>query len=272
MTVCMIGNSHIVALKEASEYRSDLDFSQVRWLWAPGRSLGTLQVEAGILSSRDEATIERLSERNDQASVVIAEQSAFVIVGLGISPLLVAEMYRDSRLFRHATPKTHLISRALFDANARASISAVTGLRIAKLIRQYTDVPIALVSQPATLATSLHWTRPALRRGRVARPAISARFDKYEKLANLYKQICSENLGEFLFDEYSRALRDVAMHEHLHALPQPADTLQGGMTLEIYLRQHATRPSDLIHTNRDYGSRIIDQLLSEFMPFRSLVS
>ena len=97
-----------------------------------------------------------------------------------------------------------------------------------------------------------------MRRGRVARPAINSRFDKYEKLADLYKQICSEKLGAFLFDEYSRALTDVALHEILLAVPHPADNLEGGLTLERYLHQRATRTFVLRHTNPDYGSKIIN--------------
>ncbi len=112
MTICVVGNSHVIALKEAAD-----DFPWAfSYFCAPGFNLADVIVEDGKLVAGTErlktalSTWDAVQSSNVQKEVELKASSAFIVVGLGLSLMHLARSYASVRLFNHVSRKTTIVS------------------------------------------------------------------------------------------------------------------------------------------------------------------
>jgi hypothetical protein len=264
MTICLLGNSHLVSIKEAMDSRDLSHPGEVRWLYARGRALGTLKVVDDILLTDDATTKQLMEDKSEHSEVRVSEQSAFVIVGLGLSMQLAFEAMFDARLFSQPRSDQVLVSKALLHASFSRTLRQMTAFRIAVMLRQHSTAPIIIVPQPATLATIIDWVRPKRPRGRAPRQRIAERFDSFERIQAICTAALHDCLGADVVSLFEKTLLDITAQEGLSACLQPRDTLENGLTKAKFARVYVSRPMDVVHTNVDYGHRILTQLTQEY--------
>src|SRR5262245_45855061 len=113
MRICIVGNSHIVCLKNALALNESVLSAGASYLFAPGQEL-EIDIREGLLIPNAARALMALPPNCAEEGVRIGAQDAFVLVGIGVTPLLLVRLYREWRLFRHATPDCRLMSDALF--------------------------------------------------------------------------------------------------------------------------------------------------------------
>jgi len=246
MTICIIGNSHIVALKDAAD-----GFPRpLSYFWAPGKELQGVIVKDGKLVGGTKKLRDRFAKwsaagRDVQMEVELEASSAFVVVGLGLSPLDLARSYASVRLFNHMGRGMTMVSDDCLEEILVARIRSTWAFKIARLLRGSSDKPIIVVAQPAPMET-----------GRTVVPQ-SAQEQKKKSHLQVLDDV---TVGELLLPIYERALARAAVSENVIAVAQPATTMIGVRTKAEY----QSKPDDHRHGNKAYGAHVLGRLKSEF--------
>lgn len=257
MTVrlCVFGNSHAAALREA-------------WMRHPGRwpglDLGFMAaqkdhllqtaVREGRLITTDpdsQAAFERIC---GISAVTLADYDGFVIAGASVCLNAILQIYRDSRWVglpsvAAAKGPANLVSRAAARAVIRASLVDRLGYVFAQRLRQHSTQPIFLTSQPRISQEILTAPRP---------------------LTRLHNIAIQQGDGETLGQEFDDLAAQVLAKLTCQFLPQPAQTVLHGMLtrFEFVMGAHrltaemtAPQPkSDILHANGLYGALVLDQI------------
>ena len=132
--LCVIGNSHVAALKSGWEkMRDDFKDIEVTFFASAGKSLSCLELRGASLVPRNKPIAEILSFTSGGLSeVAIPDYSAFLCYGLGLQlPAL------DQRL-----------STACSNAVLRDALDQSLNLRIARMLRSATQAPIYVAHNP----------------------------------------------------------------------------------------------------------------------------
>ncbi len=258
----------MVCLKEAYDLSPQLIQGELHWLYAPGRSLSTLKVRDGKLKTDDPKALALIRDRNVSIDVDLDRHDAFVVVGLGLSPRICAEIYRYARPFRHSTSDFELVSEACFRSILGRAISSTTAFSICKMLREHSKKPIYIVPQPAPLEVLETWTMPQKPRGREPRAKIWARFQRYADLLEVYRPFIDEEAGPFAMELFEKALETSSHRWGVNPIAQPKDTLHKALTKSCYVRDKGSRALDVVHTNSDFGAKILQQL-SDALSLRS---
>ncbi|WP_431304739.1 hypothetical protein [Sediminicoccus sp. BL-A-41-H5] len=152
MNIILIGNSHVVALKEAAAFPGC-----VSYFYAPGGNLREVVVEDGRLMGANERVQALLSARSAipgrevQDHVVLADYDAFVVVGLGLSAKVVADAYATVRLWPHIERGKTLVSEPCLEEILIGRIRRTGAFQLAKSLRLNVEKPIFVVPQPSPL-------------------------------------------------------------------------------------------------------------------------
>jgi hypothetical protein len=150
--VCVIGNSHIAALKlgwDVIEYgypQIDLTF-----FGSPRKNLRDLRVENGALVAGSEKTLKHLQSTSKGQSEIIAEKfDVFLIVAMDFGVRRLEDVYRHYRSEEHKNMKgtKHYVSNACFSLAAKGLLRATLAFEIASKLKQLTDNPVMFVPQP----------------------------------------------------------------------------------------------------------------------------
>jgi len=246
MTISIIGNSHLVALKLA-----DGDFPWAcSYFWSSGFNLRDVIVEDGKLVGGTKRLRRLLAEqsiklgKNVQKEIELKTSSAFIVVGLGLSPMYLARAYNSVRLFNHVGRGMTVVSADCLEEILVAQLRSTTAFKIARLLRENCDKPIVVVPQPAPMET-----------------AKTAVFREAQQRRNvkLWQPLFDTDVGEMLMPIYVRALARAADYERLNAVAQPEATLTGAFTRVEY--QHA--PDDHKHGSKSYGAHVLGALKRE---------
>ncbi len=258
LRLCIFGNSHIAALKEAHTE------SGVRWPGLDIRFVGAhegllLQTEitGGVLRPTSDAARDAFARLNRRTTVDLTAFDAFAITGAA-SAEAVLQVWRGMRTT--ALPSVAasadlmaelwtLVSTRLAVASTIEVLARRTGPRLAAMLRAASDRPLLLIPQPRPSARSLSGTEAttvSLRRATAAgdAPGVAG-----------------------WMDAAGAAL--AARHGALY-LPQPAPTLASPLSSRADLmhggprltaRMHERQPEgDLRHANAGYGALILDQI------------
>ena len=257
LRLCIIGNSHVAALRDAWMQQPDrwpalsLDF------WAAQRDhLRRTIVQHGRLMPTDTAGRAEMQQINGRSDVDLAEFDGFVIAGAAICVQAILPIYRDARWtglpsVRRGTPA--LISAGAARAVMGAILQDRLGYALAHRLRPQCVQPILMTSQPRVSAQILQSPRPELRLHSVA-----------------IRNADADALGA----GFDGVATDLFTGLGCRFLPQPPQTVaQGVLTQVQYVRgarrlsadMGALQPqSDLMHANAQYGALVLDQIAAAF--------
>lgn len=147
--LCVIGNSHLVAVRDGFRQAGPLaDSFLPSFFAAPGKLMGDLELFNGKLvptSAKARETLERLSRVNEIDPCAF---DAFLLVGLAVRFQEVARLYQTHRLATHAEADHHVISAAALEAAIAGQIEAGPAIKIVDLLRTTTTAPIFLIPEP----------------------------------------------------------------------------------------------------------------------------
>ncbi len=257
--LCFFGNSHVAALRSGwMEHPGAWPSLSAQFVGAHKGLLLETENKNGTLTPTTRNASDAFAKLGGGTGVDLAAFDAFVIAGCQVALSRVTTLYRDLRW--PDLPSLHtsenlaemtavLGSQAAALATLTYTLNARLGLQFLRHLREMTDKPIYLTSQPRASAalrsmkdpnTASH--RAILRAGDAA--AVS---DLFETAA---ARITADFGGIFL--------------------PQPADTIEDHiltakpfMTGAKRLTEHmdAAQPKeDLRHGNAAYGAKVISQL------------
>lgn len=150
--VCVIGNSHIAAIKLGWDIvQSEHPDIKLTFFGSPGRDLNDLRVENGSLVPGSEKTLENLRSTSEGESEIRVENfDVFLIVALDFGIRRLEEIYRNYRSEEHKNLRSadQYISNACFMQAARGSLKDTWAFDIAKKLKQLVDRPILILPQP----------------------------------------------------------------------------------------------------------------------------
>jgi hypothetical protein len=150
--VCVIGNSHIAALKLGWDIIKD-EYPQIdlTFFGSPRKNLGDLRVENGALVPGSEKTLKQLQRTSGGESEIVAGKfDNFLIVALNFGVRRLEDLYRHYRSEEHKNAKgaNHYVSNACFLLAAKGHLRNTLAFEIAGKLKQLTDNPIMFVPQP----------------------------------------------------------------------------------------------------------------------------
>jgi hypothetical protein len=146
MKLCLIGNSHLVCVKQAIAARDWPLAAGASFVYAPREEL-EIEIDAdGVVSPKAARASTLLPD--GAAHIQVEEQDAFIIVGLGFSASKISRLYRDWRLLADARPADRLASRALLKASVIDALLDTRALNAAARLRAASDKPIFAIPSP----------------------------------------------------------------------------------------------------------------------------
>jgi hypothetical protein len=146
MRLCLLGNSHLVCVKQAIA-QCDRPFAAgVSFVYAPREEL-EIEIDAGGVLAPKAARALTLAPHGG-ADIHIDQQDAFVIIGLGFSASKASRLYRDWRLLADARGTDRLASRALLTATVLDALLDTKAMGAAARLRAATRKPIFVIPSP----------------------------------------------------------------------------------------------------------------------------
>ncbi len=131
MRLCLLGNSHVAALK--------LGFSgsEAVFFASPSRTLRTLQPQDGELVSTDPDLRRRLAKSSGGAETIrVSEFDAFLVVGCALGLASATGIYKLHRLPQHFENGEQVISEAALQKGAYGLIARSLARRLADLLQR----------------------------------------------------------------------------------------------------------------------------------------
>lgn len=260
LRLCFLGNSHIAALREAWRKTPD------RWPDVEARFVGAHKDlllktthRAGRLVPTGNATADAFRKLGGVEDLTLADYDAFVITGCLVSVASAANTYRDCRWIGlpslEAKPDLAagpegLLSYAAARATIQAALAARLGPVFAAHLRDMTDKPILLSSQPRVSASVKTALRASIRAHHVAldngdAKGLSAIFEDAAACA-------TEAAGAQYVPQPRHTIED-------HILT--SRTFMAGAKRLTPMGKAAQPKDDIMHANAAYGTLVIDQVI-----------
>lgn len=147
MKLCIVGNSHIGALKRGWVEESGIEAT---FFGAGGNLLRRLTLENASLVLNDEVGHASFVHTSGGIGrITPAEYDAFLVVGAGLGLVSMTRNLRNFRLFGWgAREGTVLASRALLEALAIERMLSSNAVRTARLLRSVANKPILILAEP----------------------------------------------------------------------------------------------------------------------------
>lgn len=248
--ICVIGDSHVGALKRAAsalppgEFGAAMTFfaghvDLMRSLRAEGRTL--------VTPSKELRRLLAVSSRGAE-TIAVDDYDQFVVIGLQFGIRRLAALYRDytSDSMTSRPDGKYLLSDACFVKAAEAAAAGSEAMRIARMLRALTDRPIIVVPVPNQAAGLDEAELPR----HMATLFAAVRNGDADAIGALFARLCAE-LGRTVGVRIIPPLREVAenglFNQRSFSL-LPEDT--SGLSLHRKLGLMA-------HGNELYGARIL---------------
>ena len=249
---CLIGNSHIVCLKEAIDLDAPAELGDLTFVYSPGVNLGDMEVENGRLSAaRHPMLADRMARKGSPTEVDLATFHRFVIMGVELSFGVCANIYGRFLPYERVSDERfgingpQLISQACMEAAISAQIQASGAMRLARLLRGATSKPIYVVPQPNPLEELKALVPKTARQKR-----------SIAKWSPLFPMpVTTEMYGVF-----TRLSHAAVASNGTTLVEQPPHTLSDGFTRSIYKR---AKEDDVRHTNLAFGKEVLRALLDQ---------
>lgn len=255
--LCLIGNSHLVALQSAlaerpGDWPFDCTFVALR-----GDAARDVSVAGGILRPLTDAVRDQLRTRSGTDEVDLHAFDAIVVVGFGLKQQHAQTVWKEARwpglpsLERQedlAAMAPTLISRRAAHAGLCGYLSTVSGLDLAGRIAAEVACPVFVIGQPR-----LHARARSHPMGQFFGLARAIRMGDAAAISDLFEAASAEAAGA----------RGVSV------LPQPPQTIVDHiLTDPPYMAGTATvrgkdgpeTREDFKHPNAVYGALMLDQL------------
>jgi hypothetical protein len=244
--VLVLGNSHLAAFKagweEHEELTGELDAT---FIGARANWFNALELDGTVLKV-ESPQIRELAQSSDREAgdIDIEDWDAFVLVGMYLRPRFLMQMYLTHRLPQHHEPGKQVISEAAFEAAVAEGMRDASGYRTAVMLREVSQAPICVVTEPFP---SIKITR---------HPAAASRYG-----------MDSPHM-EFLYDAYRRHLDGLFEDLDVDVITQPRKTIaRGGMftrprfgkgSLQGF-RGDQHRTIEFFHMNPEYGALTVQE-------------
>jgi hypothetical protein len=247
--VCVIGNSHLAAVKLGHDrIAADHPAFTLHFFGAEAASLWGLQREGTVLAPKNARLAGKLALTSGGAeSIETRDYDAFVLVGLFFGMASLAQLFAGRRPFGTDNPEADLMSRPFIRAAApdvlAGSLAVVTAAKIIAARQGLaTRAPILLIPTPLPSEAA---QRQELGVWRTAHTT--------ELLWNTYAEACRSLSGKLPFE----------------LLDQPSETtLPPAYTRETYSAgsvrlsaQEAHPEDDILHMNGEYGALVLKAAL-----------
>jgi len=257
--VLLLGNSHLAALRDALTRFDNLwPGMNVTCVGAHNDTLLETRCADGVLTPVSDAAKDAFKTFGGVDTIDLNSYAAIVIVGCQFACSRASYLYRRARwaalpsLAAMTKPPNcawALVSEPAFNAMLYEMLSDVLGGKLLRHLRDGTDTPIYLASQPRTATGildieehALTILNDAIAAGDAA--AISTVFDRTAQL------MCKDHGATFL--------RQPRQTIQSHVLTKPAFT-KGAVRLSKNGRFQQP-PTDILHANASYGATVLDQI------------
>jgi hypothetical protein len=255
--LCLIGNSHLVALQAALAAEPERWPLDCRFVPFRGDAVADIAVTDGILRPTSEAARAQMRQRTGAEAVDLRGYDAIAVVGLGLKAQHAQSLWKEARWpglpsldaeEDLAALRPALISRRAAEAALTGALSAVTGFDVAARIAGAVACPVHVIGQPRLHAGARHHPMGqffglsrAIRAGDAA--AIS---DLFEAASAAAAGAC----GVTVLPQPRRTIVD-------HILTDPP--YMAG-TARVRRKDGVTEIPDFKHPNAAYGALMLDLL------------
>ncbi|SMY08671.1 hypothetical protein [Flavimaricola marinus] len=257
--LCLIGNSHLVALQEALAARPDhwpLDCTFVPFRGTAARDT---EIVNGILRPTSDEARAQMRQRTGAEEVDLTVYDAIAVVGFGLKQQHAQTVWKDARwpglpsLERQddlASMRPTMISRRAAEAGLSGYLQSLTGFDVAARVAAAMDCPVYVIGQPRLHARACH--------------------HPMGQFFGLSRAIKMGDAAE-ISDLYETASAAAAGSTGVSVLPQPRETIVDHiLTDPPYMAGSArirgehgeTERDDFKHPNAAYGALMLDQLAS----------
>lgn len=260
LRLCIFGNSHLAALRDAwGRNPGRWPGVAVTFLAAPKDYLLQTRVQDGRLVAIHPAARAVFSRLCGLSEVSLADHDALVVAGASIGVPAIMPLYRDMRWtgligFDHPLPPRQAQITLVSAAAARAAMASVLQQRLgyvfASRLRQFTARPILLTAQPRVSDIILTNPGPATRLHNLA-----VQNGDGAAIGQVFDQVATKVLAD---------LQTVF-------LPQPTETVTRGILTKLSYMTDAKRlnatmdapqpQADVMHANSLYGALLFDQII-----------
>lgn len=239
-TLCLIGNSHIAALK--------LGLPQIQPLF-PGFALDfyacagealELKISGGKLVAATDHIRSRLAVTSGKSGDIEPIYDAYVLCGLTLSAMRAIRAYNIKLMELRSIGQAKTATVADFAQAMEPALRLSLAVDIAAKLRELTQAPIFLIATP---------------------------FAAYERHADLWQKLATRRLEAHVAQAYEMACNTVAQDLSATFVPQPAETVGGnGLTTreEFYLlplEQVRMEKAPHTHMNPAYGAIVLRDVL-----------
>lgn len=246
--ICVIGNSHIAAIKQAwDELAPDHPGLKMSFFASGGMRLKDLKADDGKLAPSTQYLTERFYSDTGEKAIDPSQYDVFILVALGYGLthiIFTALDYRADSMNTGLSPYKHLVSDACFKEAATDKLDGMAVTSVLRELRSLTDKPVILLAQPLPSARKL-----------------------YRCKTGQFKDIV--NYGDKLMDiwlEYGRKLskdyRIKIVYQHPVTVKERFFTrgkFSGGVHLSEKLDDYSrpAPPADMHHMNTNFGKLMI---------------
>jgi hypothetical protein len=256
MKICVIGNSHVAAVKTGWD-RIQHEFPRVEMTYfaARARYMRDLRVRGGILEAATEQLRKLIaSTSGGESTIDPSHYDGFLVVGSQLGLVYMLHMFASYRLFGFmgSTPGATMLSEACFHETARAQIDRSLAICLVRRLRSITGKPICVCPEPLLDERAPQFEPFWQRDAELGYSLLSGLFD--EKINQLQQEL------NFKF------------------IPQPGKTVAN----EIFTAQEYKSGSirlqpgfdakhdetDLMHMNSKYGALVIRSVMAEGFSLR----
>ena len=249
-TACVIGNSHIGAIKSGWEQLGDEARPfELEFFGSKSQSLSRTFVEDGVLKTDDQQVQRSLKRTGGSAEIDLARYDLFVIVGAGVHFKQLGRMMREATIHPHAEPGRRLVSRPAAAEAFRQRLQQLAAWDLASAISDARDAPVYLIPEP-------FFARDVIEAG--DKPFITELYEAGlgQAFSEIFDTACERAFAPF---GGFVAQPDETRREHMFTTEryslEPV-SLQRMMDMDL-----EARDDDYVHKNADYGEVMMRSLL-----------
>lgn len=148
-TACLIGNSHLGALKAGWDARdASARPIDVAFFGAKAQSLRRTFVQRGRLRSNDRQVRRSLERTGGAPEIDLSRYDMFLLVGVGLHFRFLARLALFACVHPHDSPGYRLASRALLTEGFLPTVRGAAGWELARNLSAATDAPIYVMPEP----------------------------------------------------------------------------------------------------------------------------
>lgn len=247
MKICVVGNSHLAAIKLGWDISPLKDEHQATFFGASGLGLKCLTVVEGALQPTDEVVATSFG-RTAGRQTIEGDYDLFVIVGCSIGTpngLATFKTHQTDEIHRESG-SAHLISESCLTATMRGLIEHSLATNVAGKIRQISSAPIALLPSP-----------------NISHDVLGDKNADFWRMSDIRVRAS---------DHYWR-LADEILSPSMTVCRQPEETVVDGVFTEAAYSRNAKRiwaadpaatqpPTDRLHMNAEFGALHLEKIFA----------